>query len=429
LAKFEIDIPLGRIEAETYSEFLSKVLVERDFWSGVGSFDLATFGRQQVVKHSRAHIQSVNEMIGAWNSIVSILEDMDGRQFGEEFTGFVDRLRQAEPLPPSSSSDLARAVNAHLEEGRERSAVAILVGYQFSTGSIKEQPMSNQIELGAYQGFVDASFSSAMVAAHLGRSRRLKELDKDFAVVQRASVESSATQERLRELETALENEINLKRDEVTQELRSIHERILKSFRTASRISRSSENNRAEEFQALINAFNLHMRLKRPVLLWEDREKEHAKNSEDAWTKFRVASFFLAVSAILIAFAFGDYIAQTFVPQGCVNGDELVCGSIAPKGPLTISMILLIATVWLWYLRLQMKVHLSERHLALDARERRAFAETYLSLLKGNHVSGEHEAVVLQSLFRPTQDGIIKDDGGLDIGVAGLLSKALDRRT
>ncbi|WP_316247455.1 DUF6161 domain-containing protein [Roseobacter fucihabitans] len=90
--------------------------------------------------------------------------------------------------------------------------------------------------------------------------------------------------------------------------------------------------------------------------------------------------------------------------------------------------MLAVSTVWLWFLRLQMKVHLSERHLFLDARERKAFAETYLALLKGGDVTKDHEAVILQSLFRPTQDGIIKDDGGIDVGIAGLLSRALNKQ-
>ena len=79
----------------------------------------------------------------------------------------------------------------------------------------------------------------------------------------------------------------------------------------------------------------------------------------------------------------------------------------------------------MWFLRLQIKIFLSERHLALDARERRAFAETYLALLKGGHATTEHETVILQSLFRPTQDGIIKDDIGFDMSAAGILSKAM----
>ncbi len=91
-------------------------------------------------------------------------------------------------------------------------------------------------------------------------------------------------------------------------------------------------------------------------------------------------------------------------------------------------MILVGATVWLWYLRLQMRVFLSERHLSLDASERMAFAETYLSLLKGGEVSREHETVVLSSLMRPTQDGIIKDEGGPDFSLSGMVAKALERK-
>ena len=73
--------------------------------------------------------------------------------------------------------------------------------------------------------------------------------------------------------------------------------------------------------------------------------------------------------------------------------------------------------------------HIPKRaHLALDARERMAFAETYLSLLKGAEVTREHETVVLQSLMRPTQDGIIKDESGPDFALSSLLAKALERK-
>jgi hypothetical protein len=85
----------------------------------------------------------------------------------------------------------------------------------------------------------------------------------------------------------------------------------------------------------------------------------------------------------------------------------------------------LFATVSLWFLRLQMKIFLSERHLALDAEERTAFSEAYLALLKEGSATRENETIILQSIFRPTQDGIINDEAGPDFSVAGLLSKAL----
>jgi hypothetical protein len=63
-------------------------------------------------------------------------------------------------------------------------------------------------------------------------------------------------------------------------------------------------------------------------------------------------------------------------------------------------------------MRMQYKMFLSERHLSLDADERRAFAETYMALKEDASVDKANETIVLASLFRPTQDGIIKDEDG-----------------
>lgn len=134
------------------------------------------------------------------------------------------------------------------------------------------------------------------------------------------------------------------------------------------------------------------------------------------------------IAAAAVAFFFGDAIARSFIVSGCELGTEPQCSRVSARGPLNIAMILVGATVWLWYLRLQMRVFLSERHLSLDASERMAFAETYLSLLKGGEVSREHETVVLSSLMRPTQDGIIKDEGGPDFSLSGMVAKALERK-
>lgn len=191
-------------------------------------------------------------------------------------------------------------------------------------------------------------------------------------------------------------------------------------------IAATAEAERVKKFDDILVAFNAHLRLKRPVELWQERQVEHQDASVAAWKRFKVGAVLLVLCAVISATFLGDVIADAFIKSGCELGTEPQCSGVSPRGPFYVSMIFLISTVSIWYLRLQMKLYLSERHLALDARERRAFAETYLSLLKGADVSNEHEAVILASLFRPTQDGIIRDDAGPDAGLAGLLAKVLD---
>ena len=87
-------------------------------------------------------------------------------------------------------------------------------------------------------------------------------------------------------------------------------------------------------------------------------------------------------------------------------------------------------TSLLSYVRMQMKVFLSERHLALDARERKAFAQAYVGFLIDKDILVEaagQRSAVYAALSRPTTDGIVKDEGGLDPSIAAALSKFLTR--
>jgi hypothetical protein len=88
----------------------------------------------------------------------------------------------------------------------------------------------------------------------------------------------------------------------------------------------------------------------------------------------------------------------------------------------------MVMSLALWAIRLQYRVYLSERHLSLDASEKEAFAQTYLAMKEGAEVDASNEAIVLASLFRPTQDGIIKDDdSAMDVSMVAILAKQLGR--
>jgi hypothetical protein len=55
---------------------------------------------------------------------------------------------------------------------------------------------------------------------------------------------------------------------------------------------------------------------------------------------------------------------------------------------------------------------LSHLHLATDAGERVVMVKTYLSLIEGQGIASDgHRQLILQALFRPAADGIVKDEG------------------
>ena len=120
---------------------------------------------------------------------------------------------------------------------------------------------------------------------------------------------------------------------------------------------------------------------------------------------------------------------QLFLPYGCdLQFAPELCGGISLRGTMVSVLFATLLTLGFWFVRVQLKVFLSERHLMIDARERMAFADAYVSLLrnKDNAVgAAEQGLIVYNALFRPTSDGIIKEDGGLDPSLSAAISKFL----
>ncbi|EEW60142.1 conserved hypothetical protein [Ruegeria sp. TrichCH4B] len=185
------------------------------------------------------------------------------------------------------------------------------------------------------------------------------------------------------------------------------------------------------EFKRLKDLFETQLRLRAPVQLWEGRETIHRTASRHAMVRFVLLALSAVSIGVFVPYCAGDYIAESFFKQICNDAEPPVCERVfSAKGPLTITGLLLVLSLIMWITRLQYRVFLSERHLSLDASEKKAFAETYLAMKEGEDVGTGNEAIVLAALFRPTQDGIIKDDeSGVDLSAATILAKQLGRNS
>ena len=80
------------------------------------------------------------------------------------------------------------------------------------------------------------------------------------------------------------------------------------------------------------------------------------------------------------------------------------------------SIMLLISTFGVWLTRLSTKIFISNLHLETDAYERVTMFRTYFSLLEeGKGLDGDNRQLILETLFRPSSTGIIKDDGPANV--------------
>lgn len=187
------------------------------------------------------------------------------------------------------------------------------------------------------------------------------------------------------------------------------------------------------KFAASLAAFNAENTIKAPVELWKEKEWEHEERRDQAFMGFVLGLLVTALSIGWVVYLLldpGDRLVQALSPIGCEPSEHPdLCAGFSFRGMVLSGAVLTLLTLALWFTRLQMKQFLSERHLALDARERQAFAQTYIGFLKEGDTVGkeakDQRAMVYAALFRPSADGIIKDEGGLDPSLVAALSKFL----
>ncbi|MGR3622009.1 DUF6161 domain-containing protein [Pseudophaeobacter sp.] len=206
----------------------------------------------------------------------------------------------------------------------------------------------------------------------------------------------------------------------VTKELDTHHQKALEDF--------------AKGLDAAQSAFTEQQAIRAPVDLWKEKQQEHVTAKATNFAFFvagllTAAGFVIALIYLLATQA--TYVEGLLAPVGCdpsLPGSD--CGGFSLKGTLLAAGVLTLFTLLLWFIRLQMKLYLAERHLALDARERLAFAQSYLGLVREGDVSEEareQRALVYAALFRPASDGTVREEGGLDPSFAAALSKFLMR--
>lgn len=151
------------------------------------------------------------------------------------------------------------------------------------------------------------------------------------------------------------------------------------------------------EMLALRKAFREEMSLRGPVEYWSNRESNHKKRA-------MIVGGVFAALLVLVGVAIW------------LTGSWAVATSVAPKTnpPDTwrLAVVGFVAAIGVWMLRLVVRMFLSDQHLATDAAERVTMVKTYLALIESDKLpKDEDRKLILQALFRPGSDGIVKDEG------------------
>jgi Family of unknown function (DUF6161) len=153
------------------------------------------------------------------------------------------------------------------------------------------------------------------------------------------------------------------------------------------------------------------MTLSAPVKYWKDKSTKHFSQA----TRLKWALIMFAViGGGLLIYEIGNISAKAL----------LIDEKAHPAGywsQITVGVIF--ATIAFWIARIMTRLFLSQNHLAIDAEERATMVETYLALINNGFAEKEDRHIVLQSLFRPTSDGIVKDDAAPDLSPSSILAR------
>ncbi|WP_432449874.1 DUF6161 domain-containing protein [Aliiroseovarius marinus] len=271
----------------------------------------------------------------------------------------------------------------------------------------------------------------------------------DLLIVRRLKRDISRLEERQAGLITSA-NGLSRALNTIYEEFQTVgdHQKVIKKDvdEAAARVNDAVSNFTSQytelesayqkKFDEALATYKANQALRAPADLWADKKEEHEQRKKLAYWLFLLGLLGVAGLSIGMVYLLSSSIEAfdtLFTPAGCDRTlNPELCNGFSFRGMVVAGCALTLLTLGLWFTRIQMKQFLAERHLALDARERCAFAQSYLSLLAqgdGAHDEAiDQRALVYAALFRPSSDGIVKDDGGVDPSISAALSKLLSGR-
>ncbi|WP_416761841.1 DUF6161 domain-containing protein [Roseateles sp. So40a] len=180
---------------------------------------------------------------------------------------------------------------------------------------------------------------------------------------------------------------------------------------------KGDQEQRIRAFEEMANGHREAMR----ELEEKFNEKMALRAPADYWRKKQVGHCIGATLTGILSFA-GIGSAAGWLG---LQVHDLLNTAQAGKMPDTwrIALLATLGVFSVWALRLLVRMFLSHLHLLGDAAERVVMVQTYLSLMEGDKLSDkEDRRLILQALFRPASDGIVKDEG-IPLSLAELLTK------
>lgn len=152
------------------------------------------------------------------------------------------------------------------------------------------------------------------------------------------------------------------------------------------------------EWNDLRKTYDDALAVRSPVTYWTRKAKVHF------WLSWAYAFVSVLAAGLSLCFLIPEVQSMMQPPKGTQDLEKW-----HPEY-WRLAVLIASALFCVWVVRILVRLLLSNIHLLTDARERVTMVQTYLALLRRGKLKDDERMFILQTLFRPTPTGIVKDD-------------------
>ncbi len=208
--------------------------------------------------------------------------------------------------------------------------------------------------------------------------------------------------------------------------------RKLRTYVKARRRGWRNTQDAIKSIQATEKTYTDYMHLRASVEYWETKAGEHeTKSDTQRDTLLSFVKWGGAAATVVFAFMFLLMLEMSGVNGLPIVDLKLGSGAQIPTTPFVLIAGFLgtVLTALIWAARILVRNYQTERHLKIDADERRIMTMTYLALINEEAaLPDEDRLVILNALFRQAYDGSNHDDAPQEVAFPALMAKLLDRK-
>jgi len=222
--------------------------------------------------------------------------------------------------------------------------------------------------------------------------------------------------ERTDKIKTATSTEL----EDIRQELKKIqqdsqlnYEEYRDKIAHSTKVLESSK----KEFLDTKRAIEEESRLYASQRYWSEKKQKHKKLATI------LSIVFVFIIGLLIALTASNlqkldkiYINDINITSNVKDIKSHRVGNSAKYLLMRVVESLLILSLLIWIARIVLKIIFSNLHLKEEAYEKETMIVTYLALIKeGGGLSGADRGLILESIFRPSTNGLIKDESSVTL--------------